>query len=216
MARQAFPEWTNNLPPILLAAVAVVVLGGVGFFWYYGSPKYTDVGYRPVQPVDFSHKLHAGDLGLDCRYCHNFIEKSPVANVPPTQTCMNCHTLVLPQSEKLLPVRESWGTGNPIPWVNVHMLPQYAYFNHAVHLNSGIGCISCHGNVRQMDKVQQVQPLSMSWCLDCHRNPNPNLRPVSEITNMEYQAPENQEEFARQFREENDINPNDECSTCHR
>jgi hypothetical protein len=204
------------MPPFLLAAVAFVVLGGIGFFWYYGSPKYTDVGYRPEQPVEFSHKLHAGDLGMDCRYCHNFIETSPIANLPPTQTCMNCHTLVGAQSEKLLAVRESWATGTPIEWVNVHQLPQYAYFNHAAHLNAGVGCISCHGNVRQMEKVQQVEELSMSWCLDCHRDPDPHLRPVSEITNMEYTTPDDQAELAERIREEKNINPRDECSTCHR
>ncbi len=216
MARQVFPEWTNKLPPLLLAAVALVALAVVGFFWYYGSPKYTDVGYRPVQPVPYSHKLHAGDLGMDCRYCHNFIEKSAVANLPPTQTCMNCHTIVLPKSEKLLPVRESWATGKPIPWVRVHMLPQYAYFNHAIHLHAGIGCITCHGNVRQMERVEQVKPLSMSWCLDCHRNPDPYLRPESELTNMQYKYPKNQKQFAEELRKEKNINPSDKCSTCHR
>ena len=137
---QIFPKWTNKLPAIIVAAVIVIVISVVGFFWYYGSPKYTDVGYRPMQPVTYSHKLHAGDLGLDCRYCHSNVERSPIANVPPTQTCMNCHKLILPQSEKLLPVRESWSTGQPIRWVRVHELPDYAYFNHSAHLNAGVGC----------------------------------------------------------------------------
>ena len=216
MARQAFPQWVNKLPPLIIAAVVFGAVGVVGFFWYYGSPKYTDVGYRPVQPVPFSHKLHAGDLGMDCRYCHNFIEKSAVANIPPTQTCMNCHTLVLPKSEKLLPVRESWATGTPIQWINVHMLPQYAYFNHAIHLHAGIGCISCHGNVRQMERVEQVKELSMGWCLNCHRNPDPNLRPVSEITNMDYQPPKNQKELAEKIKKEKHLNPRQQCSACHR
>ncbi|MGB5106520.1 MAG: cytochrome c3 family protein [Candidatus Zixiibacteriota bacterium] len=213
---QIFPQWTNKLPALLLAAVLVLGAGGVGFLWYYGSPKYTDIGFRPTQPVLYSHKMHAGDLGLDCRYCHNFVEKSAVANVPPTQTCMNCHILVLPASEKLLPVRESWATGEPIEWVNVHMLPQYAYFNHAAHLNAGIGCISCHGNVAQMETVQQMQPLSMSWCLDCHRNPDPYLRPVEEITNMDYVPPADQAEFAKRVKEEKKLNPPVDCSGCHR
>lgn len=190
--------------------------GGVGFLWYYGSPKYTDVGYRPTQPVPFSHKLHAGDLGMDCRYCHSNIERSAIANVPATQTCMNCHTLVLPQSEKLLAVRESWATGKPIEWINVHMLPQYAYFNHSLHLNAGIGCISCHGNVAEMEKVQQMQPLSMSWCLDCHRNPDSNLRPVDQITNMNYTPPADQAAFAARVKAEKKLNPTQDCSGCHR
>ncbi len=213
---QIFPKWTNHLPAV---ALVVAILGGcavVGFLWYYGSPKYTDVGYRPTQPVPFSHKLHAGDLGMDCRYCHNNIERSGVANVPPTQTCMNCHTLVLPQSPKLLPVRESWATGQPVPWVNVHMLPQYAYFNHAVHLNAGVACISCHGNVAQMEVVAQSEPLSMSWCLDCHRNPDPYLRPVDQITNMNYQTPADQVELAQRIKHEKHLDPPEDCSGCHR
>jgi len=129
---------------------------------------------------------------------------------------MNCHTLVLPQSEKLLAVRESWATGKPIEWVNVHLLPQYAYFNHSLHLNAGIGCISCHGNIAEMEKVQQMQPLSMSWCLDCHRNPDPHLRPVDQITNMNYAPPADQEAFAERVKEEKKLNPTQDCSGCHR
>ncbi len=213
---QIFPKWTNHLPAVALAVAILGACGVVGFLWYYGSPKYTDVGYRPTQPVPFSHKLHAGDLGMDCRYCHNNIERSGVANVPPTQTCMNCHTLVLPQSPKLLPVRESWATGQPLPWVNVHMLPQYAYFNHAVHLNAGVACISCHGNVAQMEVVTQSEPLSMSWCLDCHRNPDPYLRPVDQITNMNYQTPADQVELAQRIKQEKHLDPPEDCSGCHR
>jgi len=188
----------------------------VGFFWYYGSPVYTDVGFRPTQPIDYSHKLHAGDLGIDCRYCHSNVEVSPHANVPPTQTCMNCHTLILPESEKLLPVRESHQVGIPIEWVRVHMLPDYAYFDHSAHLRAGVGCISCHGRVDQMAKVQQVEPLSMGWCLDCHRDPAKHLRPPSEVTNMTWTPPENQLERAQQQIEELDINPPVDCSGCHR
>jgi hypothetical protein len=188
----------------------------IGFFWYYGSPKYTDVGYRPIQPVAYSHKLHAGDLGLDCRYCHSNVERSPVANVPPTQTCMNCHKLILPQSERLLKVRESWSTGQPIPWVRVHELPDYAYFNHSAHLNAGVGCANCHGNVAQMELVTQSQPLSMSWCLDCHRNPDMNLRPPDQVTNMTWTPPGDQLEFARRAIAEKHINPPTDCSGYHR
>ncbi|MCX6833263.1 MAG: cytochrome c3 family protein [candidate division Zixibacteria bacterium] len=213
---QIFPKWTNRLPAIIALSVVVLVLSVIGFFWYYGSPKYTDVGYRPVQPVAYSHKLHAGDLGMDCRYCHSSVERSPVANVPPTQTCMNCHKLILPQSEKLLKVRESWSTGRPIPWVRVHELPDYAYFNHSAHLNAGVGCASCHGNVAQMEQVTQSQPLSMSWCLDCHRNPDLSLRPPDQVTNMTWTPPSDQLEFARRAKAEKHINPPTDCSGCHR
>jgi hypothetical protein len=213
---QIFPKWTNKIPPILLFAVIIGIAGIVGFFWYYGSPEYTDVGYRPVQPVPYSHKLHAGDLGIDCRYCHTTVEVSSTANVPPTQTCMNCHSLILTDSEKLLPVRESWTTGKPIEWVRIHKIADYAYFNHSAHINAGVGCISCHGNIAEMEKVMQVKPLSMGWCLDCHRNPAPNLRPVDQVTNMNWIPPKNQLELAQELIKEKNIAPPQECSGCHR
>lgn len=155
---QIFPKWTNKIPTYIVIGLAVLTIAAVGFFWYYGSPRYTDVGYRPEQPVRYSHKLHAGDLGMDCRYCHYQVEVSPVAQVPPTQICINCHGVILPQSERLLPVRESWARGIPIEWVRVHKTPDYAYFDHSVHIAAGVGCASSHGNVA-MDVVQQVQPL---------------------------------------------------------
>lgn len=213
---QIFPKWTNKLPIQLAVGVVVVVIGIIAFFWYYGSPKYTDVGYRPTQPVPYSHKLHAGDLGIDCRYCHTNVEKSAVANVPPTQTCMNCHTVIKKNSPNIAPVKKSWETGTPIQWTRVHMLPNYAYFNHSAHVTSGVGCESCHGNVAQMEVVEQKKPLSMSWCLDCHRNPVSNLRPLDEVTTMGYQPPSNQIEYAQRIINERNINPPTDCSGCHR
>ncbi len=148
---QIFPKWTNNLPPLLAGGFLFLLTAVTLGFWYYGSPNYTDVGYRPTQPIPYSHKLHAGDLGIDCRYCHTGVERSFEANVPPTQTCMNCHKLILPESEKLLPVRESFASGVPIQWVRVSKVPDFAYFNHAPHLHAGVGCASCHGNVADME-----------------------------------------------------------------
>jgi hypothetical protein len=213
---QIFPEWTNRLPAFSAGALALFLAGIIGFFWYYGSPKYTDVGYRPTQPVPYSHKLHAGDLDLDCRYCHNLVEASPEANVPPTKTCMNCHTLILPQSEKLLPIRESFADRTPMRWVRVHKLADFVYFNHSAHLSAGVGCADCHGNVAEMEKVTQVQPLSMSWCLDCHRQPETHLRLREELTNMKWTPPVDQADFARRLIEEKHINPPTDCSGCHR
>ncbi|RMD93312.1 MAG: cytochrome C [Calditrichaeota bacterium] len=213
---QLFPKWTNKLPLILAVSSLVLVSGIVGFFWYYGSPWYTDVGYRPKQPVPYSHKLHAGDLGIDCRYCHNFVEVSAEANIPPTQTCMNCHTLILPESKKLLPIRESWATGKPMQWIRIHKLPDYAYFDHSAHLRAGVGCSDCHGRIDQMEVVEQVKPLSMGWCLDCHRNPDMHLRPLSEITNMKWIPPKDQLEFAARVKRERHISPPENCSACHR
>lgn len=191
-------------------------VGGTGFFWYFGSPKYTDVGYRPIQPVAYSHKLHAGDLGMDCRYCHSNVENSPVAGIPPTQTCMNCHKLVKADSEKIKPILASFETGKPIEWIRVHNLPDYAFFDHSVHLKAGVGCASCHGNVAQMEKVTQKEPLSMSWCLDCHRSPDKHLRPINEVTNMKWTPPSNQAEFAAAVKEERRLAPPEDCTGCHR
>jgi hypothetical protein len=213
---QIFPEWINKLPPYIALGAVLIIVGAVGFVWYYFSPWYTDVGYRPEQPVPFSHKLHNDDLGIDCRYCHNLVEVSPHANIPATQTCMNCHTLIKPESEKLTKIRESWNLKKPMKWIRIHKLPDYVYFDHSVHLRAGVGCASCHGNINQLEVVRQNMPLSMSWCLDCHRNPDQHLRPVSEITNMYWTPPDNHAELVSTIRDEKNINPNTDCSACHR
>jgi hypothetical protein len=213
---QIFPEWTNKLPLILLVSAVFLGICAVGFFWYYGSPLYTDVGYRPDQPIDYSHKLHAGDLDIDCRYCHYSVEISPVANIPPTKLCMNCHTLVKPDSDKLQILQQSWKSGTPIKWIRVHKIGEYAYFNHSIHIDRGVSCVSCHGNVAEMEKVEQKEPLSMGWCLDCHRNPAPNLRPVSEVTNMKWvRSPEDLKNAIETINTRN-IEPPTDCSGCHR
>ncbi|HWR83683.1 MAG TPA: cytochrome c3 family protein [Candidatus Deferrimicrobium sp.] len=213
---QTFPRWTNALPAIVGVGGSVLVAASALAFWYYGSPRYTDVGYRPKQPVPYSHKLHAGDLGIDCRYCHTTVEVSPSASVPPTQTCMNCHKLILPESERLLPVRESWASGRPIQWTRVHKLPDYVYFDHSAHVTRGIGCVSCHGNIAEMEVVAQQQPLNMGWCLDCHRNPDPHLRPLQEITNMKWVPPQDQAQFAALSKKDWRLSPPVDCSGCHR
>jgi hypothetical protein len=148
------------------------------------SPQTTAVGYTPEQPVPYSHALHAGKLGLDCRYCHTTVENAAFAAIPPSQICMNCHTAIFPKSDRLAPVRESWATGKPVTWTKVHDLPDYVFFNHAAHVSHGVSCVSCHGRIDQMDVVQQVAPLSMGWCLDCHREPERHLRPKEQVTNL--------------------------------
>lgn len=181
---QIFPRTLNWLPLVL--ALVVFVGGGVATFVvaYYFAPANTHVGYAPEQPVPYSHKLHAGELGIDCRYCHSNVEQSAHAMIPSTQTCMGCHSLVRTDSAALAKVRDSWKTGESIPWVKIHRLPDHVYFDHSAHLSAGVACISCHGQVDQMEVVRQEQSLSMGWCLDCHRNPTPHLRSASEVTLM--------------------------------
>ena len=142
---QIFPKWTLKITLYLVLVGPVAATAVVGGVWYYASPWYTDVGYRPKQPVPYSHKLHVGELGLDCRYCHSSVERSAVSTVPPTAVCMNCHHLVKRDSELLEPIRESFDQGKSMRWVRVHNLPDYAYFNHSAHLRAGVGCASCHG-----------------------------------------------------------------------
>jgi hypothetical protein len=213
---QLFSQRANAVPRRLLAGLGLLLVALVAIIWYYFSPWYTDVGYAPAQPVPYSHKQHAGDLGMDCRYCHTGVEKASVAMVPPTQTCMNCHTLVKPSSKKLVALKESWDRKLPMQWVRVHKLPDYAYFDHSAHLRAGVGCESCHGNVAAMEVVTQKQPLSMAWCLDCHRNPGPHLRPQSELTVMDWKAPADQAVFAARVTKELSLRPPTNCSGCHR
>jgi len=188
---QIFPKWTNDTPK--MGAAGSVVGGAFLTFalWYWGSPMFTDVGYKPVQPIPYSHELHAGRLGMDCRYCHAYVERGPHAGVPATQTCMNCHLQVKPYSSKLTPLRESWASGKSVHWIRIHKMPDYVYFDHSAHMGFGvgdkraaIGCEFCHGRIDQAEVVKQVQPLSMSWCIDCHNDPTPNIRPVEMITKM--------------------------------
>ena len=213
---QIFPRWTNQLPLYLAAgglAAGGLVAAGIGYFF---SPKYTDVGYQPEQPVAYSHALHAGELGIDCMYCHATVDRAPAAVVPPTKTCMNCHHLVKRDSPALAAIRASATSGRRMEWVRVHNLPGYAYFDHRPHLRAGVGCASCHGRIDQMEVVSQAEPLSMSWCLDCHRDPDRHLRPEHEITNMEWSPSKDQLEFAVRVKSEKRLAPPVDCTGCHR
>lgn len=211
-----FPRWANKTVPLLGAVLGSVPLYLTGLVWYGASPETVAVGYQPEQPVPYSHALHAGELGLDCRYCHNTVEQAAMAAIPPTETCMNCHQRVKTASTKLEPIRQSFASGQPVEWTKVHDLPDYAYFNHSAHVTRGVGCVSCHGRVDQMEVVHQEKPLSMAWCIECHRAPEEVLRPPSEVTNMRWQPPEDQLAFGAKLREQGNINPPTDCSTCHR
>jgi hypothetical protein len=213
---QIFPPWWNKLPIVAAIAISVGPALATAGVWYFFSPWYTDVGYSPTQPVPYSHRLHVGELGLDCRYCHASVETSAVANVPPTRTCMNCHTTVLKDSAVLAPIRDSAQSGRPMRWIRVHNLPEYAYFHHSAHVTAGIGCVTCHGRIDEMETVTQMAPLSMSWCLDCHRNPAPYRRPISEVTNMRWTPPRDEQVRAGLLKGGRPVNPPTDCSGCHR
>jgi menaquinone reductase, multiheme cytochrome c subunit len=217
-----FPKWANYLLPGIVIAVVggmfyVPTVVGLG-----ASPQMTAVGYSPVQPVPYSHALHAGKLGIDCRYCHTTVEKAAFAAIPPTETCMNCHTNIRTQSQALAPIRSSWATGKPVEWIKIHDLPHYVYFSHEAHVTHGVGCIECHGRIDQMERVYQAKPLSMGWCLDCHRDPGPHLRPKNvAVTDMNWTPSENPSDSESPAQLLKDYSIHDtaymqSCSTCHR
>jgi hypothetical protein len=211
-----FPKTTDKYVKIAGGIVAVLALSGAAMALYIGHPEVIMTGYTPAQPVPYSHKLHAGDLGMDCYYCHFTANKSAFAAVPPTETCMNCHTRVKPQSPRLLKVRESYESGKPVEWIRVHSLPDFVFFNHQAHVTVGVSCVSCHGRVDQMIEVKQVEPMNMAWCLDCHRNPAPNIRPVEQVTNLNWKPDRDPAAIGQEIIAANGINPPEQCSGCHR
>ncbi len=186
---QVFDRSSNALVRASLALTGLIVIAlGVTLNELQRSPWVTRQGQRPDQPVPFSHKHHVEGLGLQCQYCHTSVEKSSYAGIPPTKTCMNCHSQIWTNAQLLEPVRQSWATGESIQWIRVHDLPDYVYFNHEIHVNKGIGCASCHGRVDEMPLMYEENTLQMEWCLNCHRNPTKNLRPTAEIYNMAWEG----------------------------
>ena len=187
---QIFDRSSNALArfSLVLSGLIVIVLG-VTLDQLQRSPWVTRQGQRPDQPVPFSHKHHVQGLGLQCQYCHTTVEESSYAGIPPTRTCMNCHAQIWTNAQLLQPVRDSWYTGQSIPWTRVHDLPDFVYFNHSIHVNKGIGCETCHGQVDQMPLMYEQNTLQMEWCLNCHRNPAKNLRPTTEVYNMDWKQP---------------------------
>ncbi len=217
---QIFHHSTNVLSRVSIFG-AVFIAGG--FLWLgaeLSRSSYNTGTFMAVQqPVQFSHKHHVGDDGIDCRYCHTSAEKSAFAGIPPTSTCMNCHSQLFADSPYLEPVRASWRDGTPIEWIRVHDLPDFAYFNHSIHVNKGVGCSSCHGRVDLMPLTYQVASLQMEWCLDCHRNPERVLRPEEEIYNMSWTPPAHQQSEGARLAEHYNTPGTavlTSCSTCHR
>ena len=202
----------------IAAGAFLAALLGLVALYYYGPQDYTRVGYAPVQPVAFSHAQHAGQLGLSCLYCHTGVEDAPAAKIPPTQTCMSCHQTIKADSPKIAAVKASFESGKPIPWVRVHQVPDYVFFNHAVHVKRGVGCVSCHGHVNEMQVVAHDQSLSMGWCLDCHREPENHLRPLAEVTNLDWKPSQGraQHDFGLYLRDEYKVQAPEQCAGCHR
>lgn len=183
------------------------------------SEYVTQANIVRVQPVQFSHEHHVSGLGIDCRYCHTTVEESSFAGIPPTKTCMNCHSQIWANSPYLEPVRESWRTGKAIQWTRVHNLADFVYFNHSIHVNKGIGCVTCHGRIDQMPLTWQQQSLQMEWCLECHRQPERFIRPREYVFSMDWQPPADQIALGQKLVKEYNI-PDvaflTSCSTCHR
>jgi hypothetical protein len=217
---QIFRPGANTLLRIALIAVFVVVpFLAVGLGMALIRSNYaTGVGMPPAQPVPFSHKHHVGGLGLDCRYCHTGVETSPVAGVPPTETCMTCHSQLWTNAQMLAPVRESLAKQTPLRWQKVHNLPGYVYFDHSIHVAKGVGCTTCHGQVDQMPLIHQTAPLTMQWCLSCHREPERHLRPADKIFATDWKPPADQLEQGRRLVDTYHIDKGHltDCSVCHR
>lgn len=236
-----FPKWTNKLPTLL----AIGAFGGLVFtvlaVWYYANHKYTRVGYMPEQPINYSHQIHVGKLGMDCRYCHTDVEESYSANVPAPSTCMNCHTVVDQISgylsfatsrdgqspsphwmnRDLQLVRAAYDSGRGIEWRRVHKVPDYAHFPHAAHLKAGVSCFSCHSRIDEMPVVYQAESLAMGWCLDCHRNPEKHLVDTTQVRITDLHAVEamlasaDQRERGARLREQRKLEPPQHCGACH-
>ncbi len=216
---QIFHPFTNALSRASLVLALVLLLAVLVFaFKLYRSPYLTWAGVLLEQPVAFSHQHHVGGLGIDCRYCHASVERSAFAGMPSTKTCMSCHSQVWSDSPALEPVRDSWRSGRALEWVRVHNLPDYAYFDHSIHVKRGVGCVSCHGRVDEMPWTFRAKSLQMGWCLDCHRNPSPALRPQPAVFQMGWKPTGSPEE--RQVREwfsrHHDALALTNCTVCHR
>ncbi|MGA8038044.1 MAG: cytochrome c3 family protein [Candidatus Acidiferrales bacterium] len=217
---QIFNRTANIVSKASIVAVGglVALLGGV-LWTLMMSPYYTNVNLTREQPVPFSHKHHAGELGIDCRYCHTSVEKSSFAGVPPTQTCMTCHSQIWTNAPMLEPVRASYRDNKSISWIRVNALPDYVYFNHSIHVAKGVGCTTCHGPIAEMPLTYKANTLYMGWCINCHRQPEKYLRPKSEVFNPNYVEPANQMQLGAQLVKDykiQSLRTMQSCSTCHR
>ena len=214
---QIFHRSANTLSKVSLVGLLSVVAGLILLAMVLGRSSYVTRANEYIeQPIQFSHLHHVSDDGIDCRYCHTSVETSPFAGIPPTKTCMNCHSQLFNTEPILEPVRASFREDKPLHWVRVHDLPDFVYFNHSIHVKKGMGCEVCHGRIDQMPLTLQARSLQMEWCIDCHRNPENYVRPRSEITTMGYRPPVAQAVIGPQLVKEYGIQSLTSCSTCHR
>lgn len=215
-----FPPKSNTIARGSIFAGVVLIAAVTGILtWYTHSSTFTRVGVSIPQPVPFPHSLHVAALGLNCRYCHDSVDKSSFADLPPTETCMTCHSQVQVNNPVLQPVRDSWQTGKPLVWNRVNRLPDFVYFDHHIHISKGVGCESCHGRVDQMTTDVKANTFYMSFCLDCHRNPAKYVRPKDQVYTMGYKPAEDQQTLGARLVKEYDIMPPSQltnCSICHR
>jgi len=197
---------------------ALFFVAGIGWMLkvVYRSSYMTQVNVVRPQPVPFSHEHHVAGLGIDCRFCHTTVEEGAFAGIPPTETCMKCHSQIWSDSPMLEPVRSSFRTGEPLAWTRVHDVPDFAFFNHAIHVQKGIGCVTCHGQVDEMPLMWKQNTLHMEWCLECHRAPEKYVRPRDEVFSMHWQPAGEDADFRAKLIEEYHVDPSTDCSTCHR
>ncbi|MBV9992145.1 MAG: cytochrome c3 family protein [Alphaproteobacteria bacterium] len=216
---QLFRPGANSIAVVVLVAILVVPAGALTLTYFlWKSPYATDQYLTPAQPVPFSHAHHAGDLGLDCRMCHTGVEKAAFAGIPATHICMTCHSRIWTNAGMLAPVRHSLASDTPLHWRRVNRLPDYVFFDHSIHVAKGIGCSECHGPVQKMALMRQERPLTMGWCLQCHRHVERRIRPRDQVFNMDWRAPPDQDAMGRALIAKYFIHTAHltDCSTCHR
>jgi hypothetical protein len=214
---QIFHPSTNTLSRLsIFGAIFILAILGWIVAVLYRSPYLTGVGFAREQPVPFSHKHHVSGIGIDCRYCHVFVEESAVAGIPPTKICMNCHAQIWSTSPMLEPVRKSFRSNQSIAWVRVHDLPDFVYFDHSIHVNKGVGCVTCHGRVDEMPLMWKTKSLLMEWCLECHREPERFVRPREHVFDLAWEPTEDQLTLGRKLVKAYDITSKTSCSVCHR
>lgn len=216
---QLFRPGANTITVVVIVAIFVVPSAAIALSYVvWDSPYATDQYLTRTQPVPFSHAHHVGDLGLDCRMCHTSVEKAAFAGIPSTHICMTCHSQLWTNAQMLAPVRQSLKSGLPLHWLRVNRLPDYVFFDHSIHVAAGIGCSTCHGPVQHMALMREQAPLTMGWCLGCHRDPAPFIRPESQVFNMDWESPADQIAKAHRLMGVRDIRIDHltDCSTCHR